>query len=140
MNRLERSTRALLKPMNPYGSSLLGLLTLMWGMWIINPFWDVFSRAGVYSKAMEFAPEWAWGTWSTLCGLGILTALWRGSSHWLAGASGFVVWHWFTISGMLWWGDWQNTAGLTYMFIGFYSVFVYLNIKVNFVKQGIHKF
>jgi len=126
--------------MNPYGSTLLGLLTFMWGLWIVNPFWSVFSRAGVYGKAMDFAPEWAWGTWSTICGLAILCALWRSSSVWLARASGFAVWHWFTISGMLWWGDWQNTAGLTYMFIGLYSVFAYLNIRVNFVKQGIRKF
>ncbi len=140
MNRLERLARGLIKPMNPYGSSLLGFLTIMWGLWIVNPFWDVFQRAGVYSKALEFAPEWAWGTWSTVCGLAILASLWRNNAVWLCRAGAFAIWHWMTVSGMLWWGDWQNTAGLTYMFIGLYSVFVYLNMRVNYVRQGITHF
>lgn len=32
---------------------------------------------------------------------------------------------------MMWWGDWQNTGGLTYSFIGAYATFIYLNLKVN---------
>lgn len=140
MNRLEVLARGLLKPMNPYGSVLLGLLTTLWGLWILSPFWEAFDQADVYGKAVEFAPEWAWGTWATVCGLIILLALWRSSSIWLSRASGFAVWHWLTVAVMLWWGDWHNAAGLTYTFIGFYTVFVFLNIRVNYVKQGIHKF
>lgn len=126
--------------MNPYGASLLGFMTFFWGLWIISPWWTVFDRAPVYSKALEFAPEWAWGTWATLCGLGLIISVLRRSTLWLARTGGFAVWHWVTVSVMLWWGDWQNTAGMTYMFVGFYAVFVFLNIRVNYVKRGIRKF
>lgn len=136
----ENLVRGLLKPINPYATALLGVLTLTWGLWILCPYWDVFTTAKIYAKALDFAPEWAWGTWSTMCGLGILASLWRGSTCWLARSVGFAIWHWFTVSTMLWWGDWQNTAGLTYTFIGIYTVLVFLNIKVNYVKQGIMKF
>lgn len=136
MNRLERLARGLLKPMNPYASSILGMLTLMWGIWIVNPFWSVFASANVWHRAMQFAPEWAWGTWATVAGGAILFALFKGSTKWVARTLGFGIWHWWTVSGMLWWGDWQNTAGLTYMFIAIYTTFSYLNIKTNFVHMG----
>lgn len=140
MQRGDNLAQGLLRPMNPHGASLLGFMTLMWGLWIIMPFWRAFDTAAVYSKALEFAPEWAWGTWSTLCGLGLIIAVFKKSTHWLSRTSGFAIWHWTTVSGMLWWGDWQNTAGLTYMFIGFYAIFVFLNIRVNYVNQGISHF
>ena len=140
MNRIERIACGLIKPINPYASVLLGIMTFMWGLWVVNPFWEVFTRAAVYSKAIEFAPEWAWGTWSTTCGLTIILALVKHSPVWVVRASGFAIWHWFTVSGMLWWGDWQNTAGLAYLFVGLYAVYVFLNIKVNWVRQGIKHF
>lgn len=137
MKRFDTIARGLLQPMNPYATSLLGFLTMTWGLWIVNPFWDVFSRAAIYSKALEFAPEWAWGTWSTCCGATILLSLYKGNTKILSFSLGFAVWHWSTVSGMFWWGDWQNTAGLTYMFISHYSIFAWLNIKTNFVRMGI---
>ncbi len=137
MHRLEHIAQGLLKPMNPYASLLLGLLTLSWGVWIINPFWSVFGTAQVYTRAAQFAPEWAWGTWATICGISILYGIYKGSARWLASSLGFAMWHWFTVAGMLWWGDWQNTSGITYTFIGCYTIFAYLNLKVNFIGQGI---
>lgn len=140
MNRLETIARGLIKPLNPYASSLLGMLTMTWGLWIINPFWNVFDTAPVYNEALGFAPEVYWGAWATLCGIIILLSLYFSNAIWLARATGFAIWHWSTVSGMLWWGDWHNTAGLTYMFIAMYSTFIYLNIKINYVNQGIKHF
>lgn len=138
--RMESLATGLLKPMNPNGAALLGLLTFFWGIWVVNPFWHVFVSADVYMRALEFAPEWAWGTWATATGIAIMCAVWHRDAVMLSRAACFSVWHWFTVSVMMWWGDWQNTAGLVYMFIGFYAVFVFLNIRVNYVRQGIHRF
>lgn len=135
--RLEKFASGVLAPMNPYVSVVLGLLTFVWGLWVLLPFWDVFTRADVYIKALEFAPEWAWGAWATTTGASILVGIYYAHARPLALALGAVTWHWFTVAGMLWWGDWQNTAGLTYTFIGVYSVLAYLNVRVNYVKQGI---
>lgn len=137
MNRFEQLAKGILMPMNPYASALLGFLTLFWGLWIVNPFWDVFSTANVYHRALEFAPEWAWGTWSTTCGALIILSLYTGAAKLLSRSLAFAVWHWGTVSIMLWWGDWQNTAGLTYTFIALYTIFAYLNIKTNYVRMGI---
>lgn len=136
MSRLERIAEGLLRPINPYATVLLGALTLVWGMWIVNPFWNVFPTSRVYSQASDFAPEWAWGTWSTLCGALILISLYKGSYKYLVRFLGFATWHWSTISTMFFWGDWQNTAGVTYGFIAIYCIYSYLNIKVNYDQPG----
>jgi hypothetical protein len=34
----------------------------------------------------------------------------------------------------MWWADWNNTGGLTYTFVGIFSVYAYLNIKINYLK------
>jgi hypothetical protein len=97
--------------------------------------WDVFSRGALFSKALSFAPEWAWGCWATFCGYLIVLSVLTGYYKWLARALGFAVWHWSVIAGMLWWGDWQNTGGLSYTFIAMYALYAYYNIKINYVKM-----
>lgn len=134
--RVERFVAGLLRPINPYATAILGLLTLSWGLWIVNPFWSVFGSARVFSRAVEFAPEWAWGTWSTLCGAIIIFAVLRGKFKTLSFALGFAIWHWSTVAGMLWWGDWQNTAGITYTYIAIWTVYAWLNIKINYVRKS----
>lgn len=130
----------LIQPMNLYASVLLGVMTFVWGVWVVNPFWHVFTRAAIYDKTLEFAPEWAWGTWSTVCGAALVAAVFKRSTRWVSRASAFAMWHWFTISLMFWWGDWQNTAGLTYMFIGLYATYIFLNVRLNWVRLGIRHF
>lgn len=136
-HRVERLASGMLAPMNPYVSSVLGLFTLLWGLFVLNPLHAAFERAAIYSKAIELAPEWAWGTWAAVCGICVLCSIFFGRAKMLARSLGFATWHWFTIAGMCWWGDWQNTAGLTYTFISIYGMLAFLNIRVNYVKQGI---
>lgn len=140
MTTTDRIVVGLLKPINPYGASLLGYLTLLWGIWIVNPLWHVFDSSRVYNKALELAPEWAWGTWAVVCGLGLIAAVHMRSTRLLACTSGFAIWHWGIVSVMMWWANWHDTAGLVYMFIALYSIFVFLNIKVNYVNRGVYKF
>jgi hypothetical protein len=135
--RLEVLAKGLLAPVNPYFTALLGVFTFLWGLFVLCPTWDVFFRAGVYSKALGIAPEWAWGAWATVCGACILIAVYRGPIRLFTASLGFAIWHWATVAGMLWWGDWQNTAGLTYSLIGCYAIIMYLNIRVNFHKKGV---
>jgi hypothetical protein len=139
--RIEKIALGMMYPANPYATSIIGLFTLLWGLWIVNPFWHVFTSAALYEKAAGFAPEWAWGSWSTLCGLVILIALYKGSFKRLIDALAFCVWHWFTIAVFYFWGDWQNTGGLTYLFVGVLSLYMYLNIKFNHgQKRQKHRF
>lgn len=135
---VERIVAGLLRPINPYATGILGLLTFSWGVWIVNPMWSVFQSAPVFSRALEFAPEWAWGSWATACGAIILFAVMTGKFKTLSFALGFAIWHWSTVAGMLWWGDWHNTGGLTYSFIALWTTYAWLNIKINYVRLGKH--
>jgi hypothetical protein len=133
-DRLEVIARGMLRPINPYATLILGVMTMFWGLFILAPGWNAFGTAKLFSKAIGFAPEWAWGVWSTICGALIILAVLKGYYVWLARSLGFAVWHWFTIAGMLWWGDWKNTGGINYTFIAIYALYAYLNIKINYVK------
>lgn len=135
MKKWERIIQGLLIPMNPNATIILGVFTTLWGLWILIPFWDVFNSAPLFSRVQEFAPEWAWGSWSVAAGLLLIVALRNDSRSSVSFALGFLTWHWFVISGLFWWGDWHNTGGLTYSFIGIYAMWAYLNYRINFVKD-----
>lgn len=137
MNRFDFLARGLLRPVNPYVATLLGLMTFFWGLFVLCPMFDVFTTAPVFVKALQFAPEWAWASWATACGAVMLFAMYRGPVKLVNFSLGFATWHWLVVSGMFWWGDWQNTAGFTYGCIGVYAAFLWLNIKGNTKKQGI---
>lgn len=123
----------LMEPINPALSGLMGILTLFWGLWVVCPAWDAFSRAALYDKMSEFAPEWAWGTWSVTAGSILIITSWKHNYVNVCRALAFIAWHWFTVSTLMWFGDWQNTGPLTYSLITSYAVFFYLNIKLNYV-------
>lgn len=134
MTRLDIIAQGLLRPINPYANLIMGGLTAMWGAWLLIPYFSVFGRASLYSKMGDFAPEWAWGSWAFVCGLVMIASVFKGMYKTLSKAMGFAVWHWFTVAGMMWWGDWQNANSITYTFIGIYCAYIYLNIKINHVK------
>lgn len=125
--------RGMLQPVNPYASIILGLLTNLWGTWLLLPH-DAFDSAPLYNKMSEFAPEWAWGAWAFVCGMLIILSVLKANWRWLSFAMGFATWHWSTVSGMMWWSDWHNTGGLTYTFISAYAAYLYLNIRINHIK------
>lgn len=138
MSKLDRIALGLLQPINPYAAIILGFLTSLWGIWLLFPQFSVFGTADLYTKMGEFAPEWAWGAWALVTGLFIILAIFEGMYRTLSRIMAFATWHWFTVSGMMWWGDWQNTGGLTYMFIGVYCAYVFLNVRVNTEKYTKH--
>jgi uncharacterized iron-regulated membrane protein len=98
--------------------------------------WQVFTSAPLFSQMHAFAPEWAWGTWALICGSLIVISVFKGLYKWLYRSLGFAIWHWGTVSSLMWMGDWHNTGGVTYSFICIFCMYLYLNIKVNYNKMG----
>lgn len=135
MKKLHTLAQGLLRPINPQVTVILGALTFLWGLWVVNPFWEVFTSAPLFSKMAAFAPEWAWGSWSTTCGLLLMYYVFKFDPKRLIWPLGFAAWHWCTVSTMMWFGDWHNTGGLTYGFVSLYAAFCYLNIKINWVNN-----
>ena len=127
----DRLADTLLKPLNPSIIIILGLYTLVWGFWLISPFWSVFDRASLYKSMSEMGPEWGWGLVAILSGLVIIRGATKPSYSNLIAGSSVSFGHWFIISIFYFMGDWQNTGGITSAAFSAYSAIIYLNIKVN---------
>lgn len=128
---MDRFAKSLLSPINPAAIIILGVYTVVWGLWLISPWWSVFSTAPVYSALYHWAPEWAWGANAVFCGsITAWGALTRRDNSLLTGS--FVAFiHWFLIALFYFAGDWMNTAGITALTLAIYAGFIHVNIKVN---------
>lgn len=126
----ERLAEAMLRPINPTAIILLGIFTIIWGCWVGNPFWTVFTTAPLYSF-MNFMPEAAWGLVAIACGIIITHGAYtkRVGSLILGSRVGGI--YWFVVAIMFFLGDWQNTGGITALLLSIYSVFIHVNLKVN---------
>lgn len=124
--------KALLLPINPAAVIILGVYTVLWGFWVANPFWDVFTRAELFGVLASVAPEMFWGSLAIFCGtVTIIGAVKRRYGPLVRGAAA-SGWHWFMISIFYFLGDPLNTGGITALVFAVYAAFVYLNIRVNF--------
>ena len=128
----DKLAKAVLLPINPAAVVLLGIYTVLWGIWVANPFWNVFGQAQLYGVLAQVAPEVFWGCLAIICGtVTIYGAVKRRYGPLVRGAS-FSGWHWLMISIFYFLGDPLNTGGITALIFAVYAAFVYLNIRVNF--------
>jgi hypothetical protein len=132
VNNKEHLAGALLKPINPAASVILGVYTILWGLWVVNPLWSVFVRAPLYSVMASLAPEWAWGCFALLCGSVMAYGATKRSYRALTNGAAVVFTHWIIVGLCYFLGDWQSTGGITSICIAVYAAFVYLNIRVNY--------
>lgn len=122
----------LLRPINKFSPILLGVFTSLWGLWLISPWWSTFGTAPLWSKMSDLAPEWAWGLWSLTAGMLVSYFTAKEKHVEQAQALGFIVFHWFTVGWLMWFGDWRNTGALTYSAISLYAAFLFLNVRINY--------
>ena len=133
----QKLAKALLLPINPAAVILLGIYTTVWGIWIANPFWTVFSQAKLYHALATIppaivTPEIFWGLIAIVCGIIIIYgAVTRRYRPLITGAA-VAGRHWLMIACLYFMGDWQNTGGITALIFAVYAGFIYVNIKVNF--------
>jgi hypothetical protein len=120
-----------MKPINISLIGILGLYTTLWGMWLLSPLWDVFTRAPLYSFMSSVAPEWAWGLFAFLSGISLCWGVYRRSSRSLIVGAFIGYFHWGVNSLAYFIGDWQNTGGITSLMLAVYSLLVFLNLKKN---------
>lgn len=135
MNNKEHLAGALLKPINPAASIILGVYTIIWGLWVINPIWSVFARAPLYAVMASLAPEYVWGAFALLCGSAMVFGATRRSFRALTNGAIAVWFHWLLIGVCYFLGDWQSTGGITAIMLAVYAGFVYLNIRVNYKES-----
>ena len=131
MKPKEKLLKLLSEPINPM--SLLGpaMYTIVWGIWVANPIWQVFSSGELYGTLAVVAPEWFWGILAIVCGiiclLGVLKRKFTSTSR----GTLILSWHWAMVSIFYFAGDPFNTGGITCLFISIFMAFAYVNMKVN---------
>jgi hypothetical protein len=128
---LDKFKQSMFKPINTSAISIMAVFTILWGIWVGNPFWTVFDQAPIFSFMTAIFPEWAWGAVAIVVGLTMMYGVIKPSYMTLKNGAltGFYFWLFGSINFFL--GDWQNTGGLTLFMIAVYCGYVALNIWVN---------
>lgn len=132
MEGKEHLSGALLRPINPAASIILGVYTVLWGMWVASPFWSAFAHVSYYSVMAHLAPEWVWGLIGIFCGGLMIYGAVRRTYRELTNGAGTIALFWFFIGICNFLADWQATGGVMAFMIFIYGAFVYLNIRVNY--------
>lgn len=131
MTRREKLAESLMRPMNPSFIVILGVYTIVWGLWILSPFWTVFSQAPLYAALAHIAAEWVWGAIAVVAGVIISYGAYKPSYFNLTLGSFTAALHWLVIALMYFVGDWSSTGGITSLAFAIYASIVWLNIKTN---------
>lgn len=128
---LDGLKRALFRPINKAAISIMASFTLLWGCWVANPWWTVFTTAPLFNAMSLLAPEWVWGVTAIVVGIAMLAGVIRMSyrSLMMGASAGFYFWICASIAFFL--GDWQNTGGITLLMIALYCGYIALNLRVN---------
>jgi len=109
----------------------MGAYTILWGLWMANPFWKVFPESKQYDWMARVMPEWGWGIIALLVGCIMCYGVVRDSFRSLSFGSFIGAVYWGLIATGYYIGDWRDTAGLTKTMICLYCGFIFLNIKMN---------
>lgn len=135
MTKKEKFARALLSPINPAAIIILGVYTVTWGLWVANPWWEVFTSAQLYGIMAIIAPEVFWGCLAIVVGLVTMYGAYTRRHRPLIVGALAACWHWGMIAILYFFGDPTNTGGITSLTFATYAAFIYLNLRVNHQKR-----
>lgn len=132
MNKaLEQLRLTLLKPINPAIIVVLGLYTVVWGLWIMAPWFSVFGHSIVFQVMAAYGSEYLWGGIAVGCGLIII----RGAVvpvYWNIEIGALVAFFfWLILAIFFCAGDWHSPAWLSAACFALYSALIWLNVEVN---------
>lgn len=66
----------IIKETNPQIIELFnGILEVLWGLWLINPYWNTFAQSHSWSTLKNIANEYTWGCIILIIGLSHILAL-----------------------------------------------------------------
>lgn len=129
--RKEKLVDALLAPINPAAVIFLGIYTVLWGLWVANPWWSVFKTAKMFGLMAHLAPEVFWGCLAITCGCITIYGAYKRKYKPLVRGAQVSAWHWGMISFFYFLGDFTNTGGITSLIFAVYAAFIILNLRVN---------
>lgn len=123
--------QAMFRPINKAAISIMAVFTLLWGVWVGNPWWSVFNQADIFNAMQFLAPEYVWGLGALAVGVTMLHGVIKMSynSLRLGAQTGFYFWLFASINFFI--GDWKNTGGITLLMIAIYCGYIALNLAIN---------
>lgn len=121
---------ALYRPINRVAAGTLSVYTMLWGLWLSNPFWDVFTQSELYGWLASVASETTWGLLALGVGLIMTYGVIKGSTKSLTIGAFVGFLHWLLIAIGYFAGDWRNTGGITSVAMAVYCGAIYLNLRV----------
>lgn len=131
MTRRDRLAAQLLKPLNTSIIVVLGFYTIIWGLWILSPWWSVFSAAPLYATLASVSSEVVWGALAVLAGVCVTYGAYHPSRRNLQFGAFVGALHWFIIAIFYFLADWASTGGITALTFAVYSGLVWVNVKMN---------
>ena len=128
---LDNIKEAMFRPINTAAIGILGVFSILWGLWVGNPFWSVFDQAEIFEAMKYLMPEEVWGVTAGAVGFAMVYGALTGKYSYLriGALSGFYFWLFACISFFA--GDWKNTGGITLAMITLYCGYVALNLSIN---------
>ncbi len=123
--------------LQPRPLELLGVLWAVgWGLWVGNPYWEVFPGSATFRIMAIVAPEWVWGTVMITLGVQHLCALYSKNLTWRYYSSvvAFLLWSFTAIVLMI--GNPSSTATVTYGMLSSMSGLVMSKLMLQLRDRG----
>ena len=112
------------------GELLLGLLGVIWGLWILNPFIDPFELE-FYNSFLCLAPGWVWGLGVFLIGLfTIIAAVCKHKYYFRATALLINIFLWSFIASRFLVAVYASTGFPVYFIVALTAVWLYLRLTI----------
>jgi hypothetical protein len=131
MTKTEKVAQSILRPINPTLIIVLGIFTIIWGLWIMNPWSAAFGISAIYTAMASLLPEMAWGGIAVLAGSLTLRGAIIPSYDNLRTGSFVGFFHWFVIGILYCVSNFADPTGVMALTFAIYSALVWVNIKVN---------
>lgn len=79
---------------------LIGMFSVIWGLWLVNPLGDTFTSSTIYRAMALIGPEWVWGTAVFVLGFVRLYALYRNHVLWRLriALAGYLLWGFISLT------------------------------------------
>ncbi len=119
------------KPINTSAVSIMAFYTVIWGVFVTNPWVETFGTNPEYMTLLVIAPEWTWGLLAFVVGLIGLYGLIKPSYKTVTQGAFVACVFWLAVSFLCLVGGWTSVAWLNYLAPSAYSAFVYLNLRIN---------
>lgn len=129
MKRIDSLAENLIKPINPSIIVLLGIYTILWGVWIM--FFPVFDVLPSFAPIASFTSKEAMGVVAWSVGVFICRGAFSPSYSNIRIGSALAAAHWLFFGIMLMIGQFQDPIGLSSIFFGIYAALVWMNLGVN---------